>query len=286
MWDDECTKLAELCSKVPPHIPLTSPRPRVFVLTSHVKAVDYSKHGNPLDLYSADSKYRLPSKFIPCDPDWNSTEVVNPRKRDYYESTKALGKMYRKVVAAIPEDNRLHNLIENVLEGKKECPNVSWAPVTQLLETKLCDFAINDVEWDPAQLLVQYKTELHYISRIYPLAPSNHPNDQLLECEIVMGTILTKCSNKRFRSNRIYQMGLHTRTLVNNIRKELRSGGENMEGEETRSFVLGRAWKAWKFGVSQAVLEVNFGANSFVLLMLDVLLKELQVMARPNDVPY
>ncbi|KAJ8087999.1 hypothetical protein PM082_013550 [Marasmius tenuissimus] len=81
-------------------------------------AVDYSKHGNALDLHSEDSPDQLPTKLIRCNPDWHQAEVLGPRKIDY-ESTRALGWMYRKVSKAIPEDNYLQRLVDAVNAATK-----------------------------------------------------------------------------------------------------------------------------------------------------------------------
>jgi RNA-dependent RNA polymerase len=67
--DRGCIKLAELCSI----------------------AVDYPKSGIPVNM--ADT----PRFLIPYKPDWKSDEVINPRRTDYYESTRAIGYLFRAI---------------------------------------------------------------------------------------------------------------------------------------------------------------------------------------------
>ncbi|KAK0501884.1 RNA-dependent RNA polymerase, partial [Armillaria luteobubalina] len=74
IYDKDCKQLAALCAQVG-------------------KAVDYPKQG--VAVYINDNK--LPRTLIRCKPDWHAAEVVDPRSTDYYESTRALGYMFRSI---------------------------------------------------------------------------------------------------------------------------------------------------------------------------------------------
>ncbi|KAL0581131.1 hypothetical protein V5O48_000920 [Marasmius crinis-equi] len=262
--DKKCAKLAELCSR----------------------AVDYSKHGNALDLHGEDSEDRIPGKIIRCDPDWNKSEVVKPRKTDYYESRRALGHMYRKVAEQIPEDNKLYKLVDAVYAGQKECPNVVWDPVSYLLEPKLQKLGITTEVGasadDPnlSNLLGWYRDELRFICTTYPL--TNIPGARLLEAEVVMGTILTRISDRGMRKGRIWQMGFHVGSLVERVRNELECAVEGLTDQEKALRNLTAGWKAWRFAATKAGLEDNFGANSLALLVLGSLLKNLEKLEKPT----
>ena len=54
--------------------------------------MDYPKQGIPVILDD-----NLPRPLIRCSPDWHAAEVVSPRKTDYYESSRALGYMFRAI---------------------------------------------------------------------------------------------------------------------------------------------------------------------------------------------
>lgn len=67
--DRGCLKLAELCSI----------------------AVDYPKSGIPVDMIGT------PRFLIPFKPDWKAGEVINARRTDYYESSRAIGYLFRAI---------------------------------------------------------------------------------------------------------------------------------------------------------------------------------------------
>ncbi|KIJ35730.1 hypothetical protein M422DRAFT_261912 [Sphaerobolus stellatus SS14] len=68
-FDHDCLKLAELCSK----------------------AVDHPKSGISVDMKE------IPRFPIPYKPDWKSDENLNPRKTNYYESSRANGHLFRAI---------------------------------------------------------------------------------------------------------------------------------------------------------------------------------------------
>jgi RNA-dependent RNA polymerase len=107
--------------------------------------------------------------------------------------------------------------------------------------------------------------ELNYIRSTHTL--SNTPGAKLLEAEVVAGTILAKCSQKRWRSDRIYRMRLHTINLVKEVKNELLTQKEH-HGFEELVEGLQRAWRAWEMGQKHINED---GANSFSFIALDVI---------------
>jgi RNA-dependent RNA polymerase len=112
-------------------------------------------------------------------------------------------------------------------------------------------------------LFKRYTDELRYISATHTL--SSTPGIRLLEAEVVIGTILAKCSQKRWRSDRIYRMRLHASTLVKDVQRNLiESLGDTVPVFELVAG-LQLAWSAWCFSL---LCRADFGANSFGLIAL------------------
>ncbi len=225
--------------------------------------MDYPKNGIPVEL----TRDTLPKTLIRCKPDWHAAEVVSPRETDYYTSTRALGELYRNITLTDPEPitetwgdrEPLRDPISQVLRGR--------------VEDHIGDDASPSQELSPALEFIYkgYQEELSYIRSTHTL--SNTPGAKLLEAEIVVGTILAKCSQKRYRSDRIYRMRLHTTTLVKEVKnallplKKVYESGELVEG-------LKQAWKAWEFSQTRPFKED--GASSFGLIALDIIFDTLE----------
>jgi RNA-dependent RNA polymerase len=244
--DESCLKLAKLCSQ----------------------AVDYPKNGIPVDLEND----KLPSTLIRCKPDWQSAEVETPRGTDYYESSRALGYLYRAITitdtAIIPSDE--------VVDLSKDPISLALKPH---VERQICPYVEPDViPLDSQEMFHRYTDELRYICATHTL--SNMPGIRLLEEEIVVGTILAKCSQKRWRNDRIYRMRLHTSVLVQNIRSELLEKPDSASIEELRGG-LAKAWRAWDLSVRN---KTEFGAGSFGLIALGVIFDCLDRL-RDSDIP-
>ena len=114
----------------------------------------------------------------------------------------------------------------------------------------------------------RYASELNYICITHTL--SNTPGVKLIEAEVVAGTILAKCSQKRMRKDRIYRMRTHSEALVNDVQKELLGRQESMEDKLEG---LKRAWRAWEFSLKFSDRD---GANSFGLIALNVIFDGLE----------
>jgi len=221
-----------------------------------IQAVDYPKQGTPLNLDGD----QLPRTLIRCKPDWHAAEVVSPRGTDYYESHRALGHLFRSIT----------------LEGTEAIADALQKSLYQSLADPISRTLLEDVRKhlgdsvyvdetpsiELSKLFKRYADELRYICATHTL--SNTPGVRLLEAEIVIGTILAKCSQKRWRKDRIYRMRLHAETLVKDIQKNLL---ENVQEATYTDLVnsLKSSWSAWDLSLRRSN---EFGANSFGLIAL------------------
>jgi RNA-dependent RNA polymerase len=126
-----------------------------------------------------------------------------------------------------------------------------------------------------AKMFGRYIDELRYICATHTI--SNTPGVRLLEAEVVAGTILAKCSQKRWRKDRIYRMRLHAYTLVREIQLQLMIDLE----KAPRDLVitgLTNAWHAWGYSLRRGN---EFGANSFGLIALGVIFDCLEKLYVP-----
>uniref|UniRef100_A0A0W0FPC4 RNA-dependent RNA polymerase n=1 Tax=Moniliophthora roreri TaxID=221103 RepID=A0A0W0FPC4_MONRR len=250
--DRDCEKLAKLCSQ----------------------AVDYPKNGIPVDL----DKEKLPSALIRCKPDWHAAEVVDPRGTDYYMSTRALGEMFRKVKLAEPTE--IASTLSNPTNSS------TWTAISGILsDTIVSCLGMMPQDQDQsdqiAQIFHRYRDELRYICATHTL--SNTPGVTLLEAEVVMGTILAKCSQRRWRKDRIYRMRTHANTLVNEVKRAFSTGKDKSEDEVKEALKI--SWLAWEYALNRAVDPdegKRFGANSFALVALDCMLGAVEDLEKPG----
>ncbi|KAH9484125.1 putative RNA-dependent RNA polymerase 2 [Psilocybe cubensis] len=253
--DPNCIYLAELCSH----------------------AVDYPKSGSPPDLDTNE----LPRTLIRCKPDWHAAEVVSPRPTDYYESSRALGYMYRSITL-----DELQPIVPTGPPMKAFTDPISLA-LLDSVRHYLGDsaFISDNPPSEIVKLFGRYADELKYISATHTL--SNTPGAQLLEAEVVIGTILAKCSQKRWRKDRIYRMRLHAEHLVRDVQRSLSEAAIKRDSDYTYTDLitgLELSWFAW--GYSRRCRYNEPGSNSFGLIALGIIfdcldkLDELEVKGR------
>ncbi|EPQ57890.1 RdRP-domain-containing protein [Gloeophyllum trabeum ATCC 11539] len=238
--DERCLQLAELCSR----------------------AVDYPKSGVPVNI---DKSPRL---LIPYKPDWHAAEVTAPRNTDYYESDRAVGHLYRAIPLHEPA-----KVSPDALTPRPETVDPITTALTPLIQHHLKTYKAPDFT---SQVINQsyrrYRDELRYIRITHTL--SNDPEVRLTEEEVVVSTILAKCSQKRWRKDRIHRMKVHASTLVQEIQREWLKPEERNSSDGLR-LGLYLAWQAWKYTINNAGRVDNDAMNSFGLIALGVIFEVL-----------
>jgi RNA-dependent RNA polymerase len=110
-----------------------------------------------------------------------------------------------------------------------------------------------------------YVDELAYICLTHTLTSTN--DVRLQEEEIVVGTILAKCSQRRWRKDRMHRMRTHSQVLVQEVQRGFMNNLDNAPAEQIQKG-LTKAWNAWDFSLRHSK---NFGANSFGLIALGII---------------
>ncbi|PIL35600.1 RNA-dependent RNA polymerase [Ganoderma sinense ZZ0214-1] len=254
-FDRDCMTLAGLCSQ----------------------AVDYPKNGMPVNLDN------LPHTIIHAKPDWKKPEDGDYRPADFYESDRALGKLFRKIQIQpiTPPSSSYPNGAP--LDPAQERPltdNISKA-LRPAVEKHLGRFtnpfpAVKGIE----PLFRHYARELGYICLTH--APSENTDVRLCEEEVALGAILAKCSQRRWKKDRMHRMREHAAQLVRDRQRALGAPlhrGKDGEGppEEELHRALERAWAAWDFGMRY---RTAFGAQSFALIALGVVCDMLEKLEK------
>lgn len=121
-------------------------------------------------------------------------------------------------------------------------------------------------------IFAKYVAELRYICFVNTLTDT--AGVHLLEAEVVVGTILAKCTQRRMRSSRMEQMRLHTDILIGSVMKEVSvfQGTGKVEEMDREQVVrsLRRAWELWEFTTKRTDV---FGGNSLGWLALRMVLE-------------
>lgn len=243
VFDPGCLTLATLCSQ----------------------AVDYPKNGVPVDIHDA------PRRLIPYKPNWKEGEETGARRTDFYESTRALGILYR----AVHVDN------SNPEVNASLTPGIFVISITSVLEPLVKSYISKEPDDDDDMRLLfqRYRNELRYITVTHTL--SNQPDVRLSEEEVVVGTIIAQCSQNRWRKERIERLKLHSSTLVSDTRRALlpQTRRSPLLDKDARDG-LRKAWNAWNFAAKELAWsqEGCFGYNSFGMIALNVILDCLDAL--------
>ncbi|KAH7107156.1 RdRP-domain-containing protein [Auriculariales sp. MPI-PUGE-AT-0066] len=249
----------------------------------HSQAVDYAKTGVPVPHRS------IPHYEFPAKPDWKADEVADASAGDFYQSTRALGNLYRRVKAAdideleIPRPTRSTREVElaitdelliSVQEWVKEIPDPTQEDLTSI-----------------EMLYEQYKFELKRMTTLHAL----HETKPLTEMEVMMGTITQKSSQQKLRKQLQARMHIHTSQLVGSVLNALLPNEENVENLND---ALLRVWYTWCWvterpyeredypaHVGEADKRKEFGARSFGMIVLAAIFKIMdRLTKRPTDV--
>ncbi|KAF9490125.1 RdRP-domain-containing protein [Pleurotus eryngii] len=258
-------------------------------------AVDFPKTGTPVDSKS------LPRPPDGPKPDFLSGEGVNPEARNYYHSTKLLGRLYRNVPKEQyhPNKDKMH-----VTDGERIMNAIRGLSLVGLGLQPIDVLPNEDVIGEMQDILEEYSTQLHTIAKAH--CTSKRPSDSLSEAELVSGTIQAKWADHRRRREAVIAMNLQTQDLTTAIRRELRGpppprptdGNTVTEGDSDEedyedwtfhedfdnydNFYHDQEWHSQTFTrahaafiVSQEALDDDcfaFGPSSFGLIAIGVML--------------
>ncbi|KAI0033371.1 RNA-directed RNA polymerase 2 [Vararia minispora EC-137] len=258
----------------------------------HSNAVDFPKSGQPVPL---DQIPRLPLR-AKARPDWNAPETVTVEQSpNYYPSTRAIGRLFRRVdlrelkpgreqrrqarrlrrALRIEADDLADMLSETTLSDAGD------DPVLSAIEDRVLEFIDIDEPALPeqaeaiAQLFARYVGELQSICATQVL--THRRQAMLTEEEATIGTIIEKTSMPRKRKELMAKLRERTDYLVRDVREELAAAEE-----EDFEVALRRAWIAWKLALRE---EKAFGAKSFGWIALGSLfetIKEIEDAVKSN----
>ncbi|KZS90023.1 RdRP-domain-containing protein [Sistotremastrum niveocremeum HHB9708] len=236
--DPKCLKLAEMCSQ----------------------AVDFPKTGQAVDLTE------MPRRLIPYTPDWNTGEVSAPRSsveavyslQDFYESTRAIGYLYRAITIEDEDTKAFENTTDT--EGAE---NTWHSVITPTLRQSLEQiFSLGGIliSEETRELFRQYQTELKYIAETCTV--STDGSVRLSEEEIMLGTILGNCSQPRLRKDKVASLRDRSQHLVELLISRL---GVVERSRPKLQAALKRSWAAWCLSGENGS---EFGGKSFGFVAL------------------
>lgn len=248
------------------------------------QAVDFAKSGYPANLME------MPRLHYSQKPDWSAGEILRSNQGNLYQSTHALGVLYRLIDLPAsntsphhPYDleteevndlidslnrfslqdlkNPLHSMDEISLHVKSEA--ILWIPLTP------------DTDTAETVILPQFRTfalQLQYICANCSLF-SRRP---LSEEECWAGTIVAKSSQPRARQDMQARLREQCNLLVTAVRAELGIS----EAEELEDW-LHRAWMAWLVSRS---LGNTFGARSYGYIALGSMFEALKELEERGNI--
>lgn len=251
-------------------------QPVATQLTRGVVACDYPKSGVPVK--HADIPHG-PRE----DPDWSVSEVGAGNRR-VYQSRKALGQLFRAIYisdepsSGEPQSNRRRHGqlgVANALRKLQADSNaVTRHPLTAVIRywvgelapdilahPSLTDPTVDDIK-HIVSMINEFSKELRLICQHNTLTRSRRA--QLLEEEVVAGTIIAKTSGATFRrrEDHMTRMNDQSERLYEKVQLEL-------EANPAAEGKLVTAWLAWQV----AAVHGGFGADSFGLVALHSLFK-------------
>ncbi|KAI9062979.1 RdRP-domain-containing protein [Trametes sanguinea] len=248
IFDPDCLKLAAL----------------------HSDAVDYPKSGQPVPIES------IPRLHLRTKPDWSAPETSTEESPNFYESTRAIGKLYRAIdLPALRTVNSVRRFQRRHLGADSESTAAEFfarfqsaddrqaSEIFIVVQERVEEF-IDPAAYDQAAVTANWELYRTYVSRLRAICAdhtlSNSRTAMLTEEEAVIGTIVAKCSQPRKRKDLMAKMREQTTMLVGDVRSEL-AGDDDVPPERS----LRSAWIA--FQVAETEHE-QFGARSFMWVAL------------------
>ncbi|KAH9946766.1 RNA dependent RNA polymerase-domain-containing protein [Amylocystis lapponica] len=237
----------------------------------HSDAVDYPKTGNPVPIE------RIPRLKFPAKPDWNAPETLTREAKSFYESSRAIGRLFRAIdlpaLEPAAQASRLQRRqmanaadftgFDDILDEFRAIEPHYNDYLELLIQQRVSQFIdIPDYEDDAIarvwELYQSYVSQLRAICADHTLSRAR--SAMLTEEEAVVGTIVAKCSQPRKRKDLMSQLREQTTLLVKGIQAEI-SGDDETAVEQS----LEQAWIAYRLALIEGD---SFGARSFAWVAL------------------
>ncbi|KAH9857867.1 RdRP-domain-containing protein [Lenzites betulinus] len=259
----------------------------------HSDAVDYPKSGQPVPIE------HIPRLHRKQKPDWNAPETASVKNGKYYESNRAIGKLYRAIDLPAPKTvgrtaRTQQEHMGDVGDSTGALPAIlarfreNWWPeedeAFDAVYDRVAEFTAPEV-YDDATVTSIWELYSTYVSRLRSIcadhALQSSRTAMLTEEEAVVGTIVANCSQPRKRKDLMAQLREQTAILVGDVRHEL-------EGEEDtpHNVVLRRSWIAFRMA---GMTGKAFGGRSFSWLALGAIfdvIKEFEELERAGALGY
>ena len=252
--------------------------------------MDYPKSGQPVPLKE------IPKLKNKKKPDWNAPETMNSAQGNYYESRRAIGRLFRAIDLPVeqqrfrPDSGQRGRQDQNNRNGGVDDLEDTFSQFSLdsarediffvIVEARVREYVDTNAYPDDdevaflTQLFSRYASELRAICMANAISYSR--SAQLSEEEAVIGTIAQKTSQPRKRKDAMAKLREATDVLVRSIREEL-------AGDDAFTFddALKRAWAAWEFSISQGAV---WGAQSFKWVALGSIFEAIREIEQDESV--
>jgi RNA-dependent RNA polymerase len=212
----------------------------------------------------------IPQAFIKSIPDWHHPEVPSLCHVDYYKSGRTIGHLFRNVnMHELPD--RIPVVSPGEARPLEDAISRALAPLVQsALDTTLSSIQITSTRAE--DLHAWYASEMQFVCMTHSTFTS--PDACLSEEEVVLGTILGKCSQSPWCTDGADRMRMHTEVLVSNLRAQISTVHSLPSTAEDMYSSLWDAWAMWSW--AQHHREELF-IQSFSLVALGLIFELLEL---------
>ena len=242
----------------------------------HSDAVDYPKTGNPVPIQS------IPRLKSSIKPDWSEPELtIGDSTKLFYESQRWLGKLYRQIKLPEPRmpkpfsasgshDVSLDLVLVHFHDNKLFAAQSD--KITQIVRQRVAEFTS---PWRHSKTHIKeiwgtfhdFVSELRIICASYSI--SSNRSAMLTEEEVIVGTIVAKCTLPKKRKDNTATLRDHTgdlfhRTAAQVVGPPLKEDEDLVAHAQLR---LRRAWVAYGMSIIYRTAQY-FGSRAFGLVAL------------------
>jgi RNA-dependent RNA polymerase len=187
----------------------------------------------------------VPQALVKFMPDWHHPEVPSKCHVDYYESSRAIGHLFRNVnMHELPD--RIPVVSPGEARPLEDAISCALAPlVRSALDMTFSSIQTMGTRAGAEDLHAWYALEMQFIGMAHSMSTS--PDACLSEEEVVLGTILGKCSQSCWRTDCANHMRMHTEVLVSNLRAQINTVHSLPSTTEDLYSSLWDAWAMWSW---------------------------------------